>query len=110
MRRDSLNPFEYVAGASSVATYRAYTLSLRPSPAFSPSLSLLFIFLLQFVLLVVALEARSVVRLLAVCGFVFPIELQNCQLVKVEVACKTPLLSPLPLGASLLSCICLHAL
>lgn len=103
MRRDSLNPFEYVAGASSVATYRAYTLSPPPS------LSLLFIFLLQFVLLVVALEARSVVGcLLAVCGFVFPIELQNCQLVKVEVACKTPLLSPLPLVAPLLSCICLH--
>lgn len=105
MRRDSLNPFEYVAGASSVATYRFYTLSPPPSP----SLSLLFIFLLQFVLLVVALEARSVVVcLLAVCGFVFPIELQNCQLVKVEVACKTPLLSPLPLAAPLLSCICLH--
>lgn len=105
MRRDSLNPFEYVAGASSVATYRASTLSPPPSP----SLSLLFIFLLQFVLLVVALEARSVVGcLLAVCGFVFPIELQNCQLVKVEVACKTPLLSPLPLAAPLLSCICLH--
>lgn len=107
MRRDSLNPFEYVAGASSVATYRAYKLSPPPPP--SPSLSLLFIFLLQFVLLVVALEARSVVVcLLAVCGFVFPIELQNCQLVKVEVACKTPLLSPLPLAAPLLSCICLH--
>lgn len=31
MRRDSLNPFEYVAGASSVATYRALSPSLSLS-------------------------------------------------------------------------------